>query len=315
VKVDTLKGADGPLDHVGAAASEHPTALVSGLAYLEVTSTTVEHWRVFGGDVLGMPLVEADGGELWLRMDQRPWRIRVVPSDHDGVRAIGWQGRSLRHLEELRARLLHGGFQVDDLDAEACASRSVTRGFAFVDSLGIRHEVVLEAPSGGDERAAPATPFVTGELGMGHIVFYVDDVAAADALYMEAFGMSLRENIQTQVGVGGHFYGCNPRHHTVAVVDTGHRPAVMHVMVEMPDVDDVGTAQDRARRLGWTPRTDLGRHRTDHMLSFYVPGPAGFDFEVGTGGLWVDDATWEAQRDSSRRRAWGHVGLESQGRD
>jgi 3,4-dihydroxy-9,10-secoandrosta-1,3,5(10)-triene-9,17-dione 4,5-dioxygenase len=293
----------------------HPTALVSGLVYLEIDATSVDQWRVFGGEVLGMSSRDGDDGSLLLAMDRRTWRIRVHPSDRDGISAIGWQARGADDLTAMRARLDAAGMAVTELTAAECASRAVASGLSFTDAIGLTHDVVVDTEEAWVTEAGEPLPFVTGELGMGHIVFYIDDLPAADALYLDVFGMSLRESIPTQVGGGGHFYGCNPRHHAVAVVDAGHRPAVMHVMVELADIDDVGTAMDRARRLGWEPRTDLGRHRTDHMLSFYVPGPGGFDFEVGTGGLWVDDAVWEATKASSRRRAWGHGGIESQDED
>ena len=37
----------------------------------------------------------------------------------------------------------------------------------------------------------------------------------------------------------------------------------------------------------------LGRHTNDLMTSFYVRTPSGFEIEYGTGGLVVDDDTWE----------------------
>jgi 3,4-dihydroxy-9,10-secoandrosta-1,3,5(10)-triene-9,17-dione 4,5-dioxygenase len=82
-------------------------------------------------------------------------------------------------------------------------------------------------------------------------------------------------------------------------------------MVELATVDDVGIALDSAWGGGWMPRTALGRHRTDHMLSFYVPGPGGFDFEVGCDGLRVDERTWASTKESTRMKAWGHTGIGS----
>jgi 3,4-dihydroxy-9,10-secoandrosta-1,3,5(10)-triene-9,17-dione 4,5-dioxygenase len=59
-------------------------------------------------------------------------------------------------------------------------------------------------------------------------------------------------------------------------------------------VDDIGTALDlvneREMRLAMT----LGRHTNDLMTSFYVRTPSGFEIEYGTGGLLVDDDSWEA---------------------
>ena len=43
----------------------------------------------------------------------------------------------------------------------------------------------------------------------------------------------------------------------------------------------------------------LGRHTNDLMTSFYVRTPSGFEIEYGTGGLVVDDDTWQV--DAARR--------------
>jgi 3,4-dihydroxy-9,10-secoandrosta-1,3,5(10)-triene-9,17-dione 4,5-dioxygenase len=43
----------------------------------------------------------------------------------------------------------------------------------------------------------------------------------------------------------------------------------------------------------------------DEMVSFYVRSPGGFDVELGTEGLTVDDARWVA-RESTAVSYWGH---------
>jgi 2,3-dihydroxybiphenyl 1,2-dioxygenase len=279
------------------------------LAYVDVDSTDLADWVSFGGGVLGMQVIASED-RVHLKMDSRPWRIRATPSDRDGLRGLGWLAQDAASFETLREQATASRGPVVELDEAACVERSVERGFSFADDLGFRHEVTFGMTAGEPfQFTGTTTGFVTGEMGMGHVVFYVSDLARADSLFIDLFGMSLREDIPTQVGGGGHFYSCNPRHHTVAVVDSGHPPGVMHVMVEMAEIDDVGTALDRAREEGWESRTPLGRHRTDHMLSFYVPGPGGFDFEVGCGGLNVDDETWATAKETMRKRAWGHTGL------
>ena len=49
----------------------------------------------------------------------------------------------------------------------------------------------------------------------------------------------------------------------------------------------------------------LGRHANDHMVSFYVRTPGGFDIEYGTDGRLVDDATW-ISRETTAVSLWGH---------
>jgi 3,4-dihydroxy-9,10-secoandrosta-1,3,5(10)-triene-9,17-dione 4,5-dioxygenase len=67
------------------------------------------------------------------------------------------------------------------------------------------------------------------------------------------------------------------------------------VLFELPEIDDVGRAHDRAVAAGLPITTSLGRHRNDGMFSFYVKSPVGFDIEVGCHGLLVDE-NWTPNR-------------------
>src|SRR3546814_9528097 len=96
---------------------------------------------------------------------------------------------------------------------------------------------------------------------MGHTAWLMPDIAAMDRLMLGALGMTLREEISAP-NVQGHFYGCNPRHHSLAAF--GDRQLHLeHVMVEMNELDDVGRAMDRCEVLGHKLLQPLGRHRTD----------------------------------------------------
>src|SRR3546814_8504854 len=70
---------------------------------------------------------------------------------------------------------------------------------------------------------------------MGHTAWLIPDIAAMDRLMLGALGMTLREEISAP-NVQGHFYGCNPRHHSLAAF--GDRQLHLeHVMVEMNELD------------------------------------------------------------------------------
>jgi hypothetical protein len=40
---------------------------------------------------------------------------------------------------------------------------------------------------------------------------------------------------------------------------------------------------------------NLGKHTNDHMVSFYLRTPSGFNVEYGWGAREMDDATWQVQ--------------------
>ena len=80
---------------------------------------------------------------------------------------------------------------------------------------------------------------------------------------------------------------------------------IVHLMIEVAALDDVGAAMDRCTRRGATMSATLGRHANDLMVSFYVATPGGFDVEYGTDGRLVDDATW-ISRETTAISLWGH---------
>ncbi len=149
--------------------------------------------------------------------------------------------------------------------------------------------------------------FVTGPLGLGHVVLLVPDVDAALAFYCGVLGFRLSDYVTFGPGQGVWFLHCNPRHHSVALLRVGPVAGLHHVLFEMPGVDDVGRAHDRAVAAGLPITTSLGRHSNDQVFSFYVRSPAGFEVEIGCGGLQVD-ASWTPNR-FVEGDVWGHKGL------
>jgi 3,4-dihydroxy-9,10-secoandrosta-1,3,5(10)-triene-9,17-dione 4,5-dioxygenase len=102
------------------------------------------------------------------------------------------------------------------------------------------------------------------------------------------------------------FLGCCPRHHSLALAPMTPAAGIVHLMVEVATLDQVGQALDRCGRRKAPVSATLGRHANDRMVSFYVQTPGGFDIEYGTDGLTVDDSTW-VSRESTTVSLWGHV--------
>lgn len=285
---------------------------IAELAAVSVDSTDLDAWERFATEVLGMSATR-EGDELRLKMDDFPYRFLIRQAERDRISSFAWIARGAEAAKEMREHWegVQGG-----------GVKAATRGWnnaesveswAFEDHQGFTHEVHDVPPSGQESFCAgdDVSGFVTGDAGLGHIVMF-DDVEQAAKVYESTFGMSLRENAErTQVGGRGRFYGCNPRHHSVAIIEVpGHAPEVMHVMIELTSVDDLGAALDRAKAGGWNPRTALGRHGADHVMSFYVPSPTGFDIEVGYCGLLVSgDDDWDENKLKTRGRSWGHAGI------
>jgi len=160
------------------------------------------------------------------------------------------------------------------------------------------------------------TSFVTGDLGLGHVVLPVPaGDEAAFGFYTEVLGFRLRDSMRMPAEFFGgqpgdppvwfRFLGCNARHHSLALAPVPADAGIVHLMIETASLDDVGRALDRCTRRGATVSGSLGRHANDLMVSFYVRTPGGFDVEYGTDGRLVDDTSW-ITRESTAVSLWGH---------
>ncbi|MBU3751883.1 MAG: 2,3-dihydroxybiphenyl 1,2-dioxygenase, partial [Mycobacterium sp.] len=79
---------------------------IRSLGYLRIESTDVPAWREYGCKVLGM--VEGRGnvaGALYLRMDDFPARLVIVPGEHDRLSAAGWECANAAGLQSVRNAL------------------------------------------------------------------------------------------------------------------------------------------------------------------------------------------------------------------
>jgi 3,4-dihydroxy-9,10-secoandrosta-1,3,5(10)-triene-9,17-dione 4,5-dioxygenase len=152
-------------------------------------------------------------------------------------------------------------------------------------------------------------------MGLGHVVLPVTDSGAAMSFYTGLLGFRLRDSMRMPAELFGHpagspplwmrFLGCNPRHHSLALAPFPAAEGIVHLMVEVATLDDVGRAMERAAKRGATLSATLGRHANDLMVSFYVKTPGGFDIEYGTDGRTVDDRTW-VSRETTAISLWGH---------
>ena len=70
-------------------------------------------------------------------------------------------------------------------------------------------------------------------------------------------------------------------------------------------MDDVGSTYDLCQNQGTPIARTLGRHTNDHMVSFYMQSPSGFEIEYGWGARVVDDSTWQVQFHTAGS-IWGH---------
>ena len=80
---------------------------------------------------------------------------------------------------------------------------------------------------------------------------------------------------------------------------------LFHFMLQLTSLDDVGSTYDLVKSRGIKLSMDLGKHTNDHMVSFYMKTPSGFEVEYGWGARMIDDATWHVTQHTAGS-VWGH---------
>jgi 3,4-dihydroxy-9,10-secoandrosta-1,3,5(10)-triene-9,17-dione 4,5-dioxygenase len=290
---------------------------LKSLGYLRIEATDVAAWREYGLKVLGM--VEGNGtidGALYLRMDDFPARLVIVPGERDHLAASGWECANAAELQDIRDRLDTAGVPYKEGTAEELADRKVVELINFEDPSGNTLEVFHGVALQHRRVVSPyGHRFVTGEQGMGHVVLSTSDDEAALRFYRDVLGFRLRDSMRLPPQMVGRpadgapawlrFFGCNPRHHSLAFLPMPTPSGIVHLMIEVETADDVGLCHDRALRRKVPMSATLGRHVNDLMLSFYMKTPGGFDVEFGCEGRQVEDDTWVA-RESTAVSLWGH---------
>lgn len=288
---------------------------VRELGYLGFEVSDMPRWERFATEVLGLGVSHGPRHTRRLRMDAAPARFILAEGAANDLAFAGWKLASgvevdafARHLE---GQGLKGQWGSDD----ELAMRHAERMLHFTDPEGNRHEVYTEAPSAATPFRSDvvASGFVTGEGGAGHVVFEADCYPETVAFARGILGTRPSDHIHLKpapgVDVEVSFLHANERHHSIAIAPRspmpGPRKRIHHFMIEVGSIADVGRARDRCLAFGLPVAMDIGQHPNDQMISFYAYTPSGFLFEMGWGGVKVDDAHWTVGA-YDHVSSWGH---------
>jgi len=284
---------------------------IHALGYLRVEATDLDAWERFLRDGLDVEVRRDGDAELRARLDERAARLVVTAADIDRLASVGWEASGLRGLDRLGTVLGDAGVEVRPATPEELADRRVEALLHVCDPNGTRLELYAGPALDHRPLTTAGTSFVAGDLGLGHVVLPQPDMASAMDFYGGLLGFHLRDSMRLPgMGADGadawiRFLGCNPRHHSLALFQGPVPSGIVHLMLEVEDLDAVGRALDRVRELEAPLSATLGRHTNDHMVSFYVGTPGGFDLEYGTGGRLVDPDSWVAT-EITAVSYWGH---------
>jgi 3,4-dihydroxy-9,10-secoandrosta-1,3,5(10)-triene-9,17-dione 4,5-dioxygenase len=277
---------------------------IRGLGYIDITARDTEAWRRYATTLGMMPVDSADS--LRLRIDERPFRVMVTPTDGaEGLAIAGWEFADATALDEAVDQLRSAGRTVRPGSAADARARGVRGLVRTTDPGGFELELFHGPILDHVPFVSPAgvSRFVTDGLGFGHIVLGTPNMDEMFDFYTNLLGFRVsdywRPGDEDIV-----FLHCNARHHSLALVPA-EQPALYHFMLEAATLDDVGAALQRIHDSGAPISMDLGKHPNDEMVSFYSASPSGFDVEFGFGGRLIDDATWTVG-EITKPSLWGH---------
>ncbi|GAB99150.1 putative extradiol dioxygenase [Gordonia namibiensis NBRC 108229] len=288
--------------------------LIAALGYVRVMATDIDRWRELGFEVLGFaPGTGPEEDALHFRMDERTARITVERGNADRVTAVGWEVRDHLALAELRRVLDEAGTPYSEMDQDLCDHRRIEAGISLKDPGGtpleIFHGPVLDH---SPVLTRYGQKFITGPQGLGHVVMPTANFDESYVFYTETLGFLPRGAFRMPTPPGMppsriRFLGINQRHHSLAIMPAleGRDPGLIHVMVEVDELDAVGRAYDQVMARDFPVSSTLGRHTNDKMVSFYVRVPGGWDIEYGTGGMLVDETHYTAE-EITADSYWGH---------
>jgi 2,3-dihydroxybiphenyl 1,2-dioxygenase len=287
---------------------------VERLGYVGFEAPNVADWSAFFTGVAGfMPGEDRADGSRTFRLDEYAQRFIVQEGAGDDIAFVGWEVKDAPALDAMRRKLTDAGVTITDGDRTLAEYRRVEALFSFSDPNGIRGEIFWGPAIAETPFHSPQVPdgFVTGECGLGHVVFPVKDWQQTFDFYTGVMGLRLSDYIKASPvpGIRVHvtFLHANSRHHSYAffVPPFPFPKKLQHVMVETKDMSAVGRAFDRALEGGTPIAMSLGHHPNDGSFSFYARTPCGVELEIGWGSMQVDDCIWQP-RTYSQLSDWGH---------
>lgn len=285
--------------------------MIKTFGYVGYNTALKDGWDAILRGQIGAVLNEKLSSERvsHYRIDGAESRIALLDSDGEGLAYLGWDVGDAAGLDAVSQSLTHSGVNVGGGEPGLATERRVAEVAIFTGPDGVRHELFYGQKQASKAFQSPLVPggFKTGAEGLGHAVLAAKDRIAAAKWYQDVLGFKLSDEIMWD-DAEATFMHCNPRHHSLAVLNCcmGMAPGQLnHIMLEMNSLEDVGKAYDRVREAGTPLALQIGQHINDKVLSFYLVTPSGVAIEVGHGGIEIDDNIWHPTTYDTPK-IWGH---------
>jgi 2,3-dihydroxybiphenyl 1,2-dioxygenase len=231
------------------------------LGYVVVQSQHLTDWRRFGADAIGLHVDELTQDVLRFRLDDRECRFLIQRGPTDDLAGMGWQVDDHETFDHIVKRVTEHGVPIAEGKAEEAAVRGVERLWRFAGPKGITQEIFTAPVRTTKPLHMITSGFVTGDAGMGHVAITTRDPQGLHAYFNTLLDARLSDYIDENVGgmnLKIRFLRVNERHHSVAIANVQQlrvdpiRTKVQHVNIQAATLDDMLSAYQRVRELGFT---------------------------------------------------------------
>jgi len=283
------------------------------IGYYVMGSEDLDAWERLCVDVLGLQTGKREDGLLTLRMDEYVHRFIVEKDATEDFLAAGWEFDNEEKLERFVQNAIKNGASIIDGGEELAERRKVRKVYFCEDPNGFRHEFYCGLTLASWEepfqsKVLTTFGFVTGRLGIGHIVPAAKNYKETLSFYCNVLGLRVSDYVRLPVGESVFLHTLNGRHHSIATLEINWPKRLRHLSIEVQDVMDLGVIYERARRAGVLGR-EIGLHTNDRALTFYVKTPSGYLLEIAWGGIVIDDSVWKI-RTYTEASVFGHGGVQ-----
>jgi len=244
---------------------------VHSLGYVRVMARDLAVWRRFAVDAVGMGVGESADGSLWLRTDDRPFRFRIEQGDTDRFIAAGWELPGEAAFQKTVGELRAAGVALREGSPVEAKARCVSAFVTGNDPDGNIFELYWGRFRAYDPfvSARGVSGFVVGDLGAGHVVLPAPQLETTTQFYKTLLGFDDTDEMRLAMSPDPavpelcirFLHATCRRHHSLALIPMPVPSGLVHTMVEMREIDDVGRALDRGAEGRQAERDAAERHR------------------------------------------------------
>jgi 2,3-dihydroxy-p-cumate/2,3-dihydroxybenzoate 3,4-dioxygenase len=249
----------------------------SRLGYVALQVTDLAASLKFYVDCMGLMLARQDAHCAWLRCSDKPQDLVLKQGPIAGLTRVGFElenrdelPRAFTHLAALQ---LHPAWSGAD-DLAACG---VEAAFRFRNP-----DTGLELDFYAGQARAPTAfvPSNTQIARLGHVVLNVQSYRDAQRFWVDQLGFAISDTVPGRIA----FLRCFPNrlHHSLALL-TGEADGLNHINFMVTDIDDIGRAMNRMKKLNIPIVFGPGRHLPSGSIFLYFLDPDGMTAEFSFG--------------------------------